>query len=248
MAFTSCSDEQQVIYPEVAPFDKPVVAQNVTVKLMNGNPDLSVSGEGDLSGVQLQVSDELLTVALPNPGTAQNVVVEIFHNDMVSVSSTQNSRVSLASDFTTSSQTLTLSAFNSSAIYSYHTLAVDTLDIRLSDEAFVGLSQVEVSKNKLGMYGNTLCFLEGTASDQFIDLSDDCSYNLEDRESGWPFSVPLEAENIWVTARNGAMAWVHATDFLNATGTTGSMVYYKGDPATIEENMTTGAELIQKNQ
>jgi hypothetical protein len=51
-----------------------------------------------------------------------------------------------------------------------------------------------------------------------------------------------------VTARNGAMAWVQATNYLNATGTTGSMVYYKGDPVTIEENMTNGAELIQKNQ
>ena len=248
LTITACEEEENIIYPEVDPFDKLVVAQNVTVKLMNGTPDLSVSGTGDLSSVQLQVSDQILTVALPNPGTAQNVVVEIAHNDMVSVSSTQNCRVSLASDFSTSSHTLILSAFNTSAIYSYHTLSVDTLDIRLSDEAFVGLSQVDVSKNKLSMYGNTLCFLEGTASDQFIDISDDCSYNLEDRESGWGFSGPLEAESIWVTARNGAMAWVHATDYLNATGTTGSMVYYKGDPATIEENMTTGAELIQKNQ
>jgi hypothetical protein len=248
LALTACEEEENIIYPEVDPFDKLVVAQNVTVKLMNGTPDLSIRGRGDLSGVQLQVSDQLLTVALPNPATAQNVVVEIFHNDMVSVNSTQNSRISLASDFTTSSQTLILSAFNNSAIYSYYTLSVDTLDIRLSDEAFVGLSQVDVSKNSLSMYGNTLCFLEGNASDQFIDITDDCSYNVEDRESGWAFSGPLEAENVWVTARNGAMAWVQATNYLNATGTTGSMVYYKGDPVTIEENMTNGAELIQKNQ
>jgi len=248
LTFTACEEDENVIYPELDPFDKLVVAQNVTVKLMNGNPDLSVSGKGDLSSVQLQVSDQILTVALPNPGTAQNVVVEIFHNDMVSVSSTQNSRISLASDFGTSSHTLTLSAFNTSAIYSYYALSVDTLDIRLNDEAFVGLSQVDVSKSSLSMYGNTLCFLEGNAGEQFITLSDACSYNLDNRESGWAFAGPLQAENIWVTARNGAMAWVHATAYLNATGTTGSMVYYKGDPATIEENMTNGAELIQKNE
>ena len=161
LTFPACEEEESIIYPEVDPFDKLVAAQNVTVKLMNGTPDLSVRGRGDLSGVQLQVTDQVLTVALPNPGTAQNVVVEIFHNDMVSVSSTQNSRVSLASDFGTSSPTLILSAFNNSAIYSYHTLSVDTLDIRLSDEAFVGLSQVDVSKNILYMFGQTLCFLEG---------------------------------------------------------------------------------------
>ena len=136
LTLTACEEEESIIYPEVDPFDKLVVAQNVTVKLVNGTPDLSIRGRGDLSGVQLQVTDQVLTVALPNPGTAQNVVVEIFHNDMVSVSSTQNSRVSLASDFGTSSQTLILSAFNNSAIYSYYTLSVDTLDIRLSDEAF----------------------------------------------------------------------------------------------------------------
>ena len=246
--FTACEEDANIIYPEVDPFDKLIVAHNVTVKLMNGTPDLSVSGSGDLSSVQLVVSDGILIIALPNPGTAQNVVVEIYHNDMVSVSCTQNGRLNLASDFSTSSHTLTVSAFNAAGIYSYHTIFVDTLDIRLSDEAFVGFSQVEVSKNKLTMWSGTLCFLEGTASEQLIEMSDACYYNLDDRDSGWSFSGPLQAENTWVTARNGAMAWVHATTYLNAVGTTGSIIYYKGDPATIEENMTNGAELIQKNE
>jgi len=245
---TACEEEENIIYPEVDPFDQLVAAQNVTVKLMNGTPDLSIRGKGDLSSIELVVSDEVLTVVLPNPGTAQNVVVEITHNELVSVKSTQNSRVSIAADFTTTSQSLTISAFNQSAIYSYYRVDVDTLDIFTHDESFVGLSQVEVSKNTLSMKGNSLCFLEGIASDQFIDLSDDCSYNLDDRESGWVFAVPLVAENTWVTARNGATAWVYATTYLNATGTTGSMVYYKGDPTTVEEDMTNGAELIQKNE
>jgi hypothetical protein len=246
--FTACEDDPLILYPEVDPFDKLVVAQNVTVKLMNGAPDLSVSGSGDLSSVQLVVSDGILSIALPNPGTAQNVVVEIYHNDMVSVSCTQNGRLNLASDFSTSSPTLTVSAYNASAIYSYHTISVDTLDIRLSDAAFVGFSQVEVSKNKLTMWSGTLCFLEGTADDQLIEMTDGCYYNLDDRDSGWAFSGPLQAASTWVTARNAAMAWVHASTYLNAVGTTGSMVYYKGNPSTIEENMTTGAELIQKNE
>lgn len=248
VTFASCNEDAQVIYPEVDPFDQLVAAQNVTVKLQNGNPELSVSGYGDLSAVQLTVSDGILTIALPNPGSAQNVVVEISHNDMVSVSSTQNSRVSLASDFTTSSQTLTVSAFNNSAVYSYHKITVDTLDLRLMDESFVGFRQVEASRNLLSMGGGSLCFLEGRTSDQLIELSDGCYYNLEEVNSGWGFSGPLQADTTWVTARNGAMAWVHANNYLNATGTTGSMIYYKGDPLTIEQNMTNGAELIQKNQ
>jgi len=248
MTLASCNEDPQVIYPEVAPFNKLVVAQNVTVKLMNGNPDLSVSGYGDLSAVQLTVSDGILTIVLPNPGSAQNVIVEISHNDLVSVSSTQNSRVSLASDFTTSSQTLMVSAFNNSAVYSYHKLSVDTLDIRLMDEAFVGFRQVEASRNELSMGGGTLCFLEGTVGDQLLELSDACYYNLDEGNSGWGFSGPLQADTTWVTARNGGMAWVQANNYLNATGTTGSMIYYKGDPVTIEQNMTNGAELIQKNE
>ena len=248
IGFASCEEDENIIYPEVDPFDRLVVAQNVTVKLMNGTPGLSVSGSGDLSSVQLVVSDGILTIALSNPGAAQNVVVDIVHNDMLSVSGTQNSRVNFASDFSTSSNTLTVSAFNATAIYSYHTITADTLDIRLSDEAFVGFSQVEVIKNKLSMYSETLCFLEGTANDQLIEMTDGSYYNLDDRESGWAFSVPLQAENTWVEVRNGSMAWVQSTAYLNALGTTGSMVYYKGDPATIEENMTNGAELIQKNE
>jgi len=246
--FTACEDDPVILYPEVGPFDKLIVAQNVTVKLMNGTPELSVNGSGDLSTVELIVSDGILTIALANPGTAQNVVVEIYHNDMVSVSCTQNGLVNFASDFSTSSHTLTVLAYNTAAIYSYHKISVDTLDIGLSDESFLGFRQVEVSKNLLTMWSGTLCFLEGTASDQLIEMSDACYYNLDDRDSGWAFSGPLQAENTWVKARNGAMAWVHASTYLNAVGTTGSMVYYKGDPATIEENMTNGAELIQKNE
>ena len=244
----SCEDEENTLYPEVDPFGMLVVAQNVTVKLMNGNPDLSVSGSGDLSNVQLVVSDGILTVALPNPGVAQNVVVEIYHNDMVSVSCTQNGILNFASDFTTSSHTFTLTGYNAAAIYSDHTIFVDTLDIRLSDDSFLGFSNVEVSKSKLTLWSETLCFLEGTATDQVIEMSDGCNYNLEDTDSGWTFAGPLSAENTWVNLRNGAMAWVHATSYLNAVGTTGSLIYYKGDPATIEENMTNGAELIQKNE
>ena len=248
VSLTACEEEPNILHPEVDPFDKLVVAQNVSVKLMNGTPDISVSGSGDLSTVELNVSDGILTIALPNPGSAQSVVVEIYHNDLISVSCTQNGNLNFASDFSTSSHTLAVSAYNSAAIYSYHTITVDTLDIKLSDEAFVGFSQVELSKNKLTMWSGTLCFVEGTATDQLIEMSDGCYYNLDDRDSGWPFSGPLQAENTWVTVRNGAMAWVNATSYLNAVGTTGSIVYYKGDPATIEEDMTNGAELIQKNE
>ena len=80
--FTSCEKDDNTLYPEVGPFDKVVVAHNVLVRLMTGDPDLIVSGSGDLSSVQLVVSDGILNIALPNPGTAQNVVVEIYSNDM----------------------------------------------------------------------------------------------------------------------------------------------------------------------
>ena len=248
VSFTACEEEPNIIHPEVDPFDEVVVAQNVTVKLMNGTPDVSVSGSGDLSAVQLNVSDRILTVALPNPGSAQGVVVEIFHNDLVSVSCTQNGNLNFAFDFTTSSHTLTVRGYNHAAIFSYYKVSADTLDIRLSDESFLGFREVEASKNMLTMWSGTLCFLEGSAKDQIIEMTDGCYYNLADMETEWPFAGPLQAENTWVEAKNGAIAWVHATSYLNAVGTTGSMVYYKGDPATIEENMTNGAELIQKNQ
>jgi hypothetical protein len=246
--FTACEEPDNTLHPEVDPFDKLVVAQNVNVKLMNGNPDVSVHGQGDLSSVQLVVFDGILTVALPNPGSAQNVVVEIVHNDMVSASCTQNGSLNFATDFSTSAHTLTLTGYNNSAIYSYNKISVDTLDIKLSDDTFLAFTQVEVSKNKLTQWSGTLCFLEGNATEQIIEMSDDCSYNLEGTDSGWPFAGPLQAENTWVKAKNGAQAWVHATTYLNAVATTGSMVYYKGDPATIEEDMTNGAELIQKNE
>ena len=248
VCFTACEDEPNILHPEVDPFDRLMVAQNVTVKLMNGTPGVSVSGSGDLSSVELNVSDGVLTITLPNPGSAQSVVVEIFHNDLLSVSCTQNGNLNIAADFTTSSPTLTVRAYNHAAIFSYHKISVDTLDISLSDESFLGFRQVEVSKNTLTMWGGTLCFLEGSATNQIIELSDGCYYNLAEMLPEWPLIGPLQAENTWVTARNGAMAWVHANSYLNAVGTTGSIVYYKGDPATIEENMTNGAELIPKNQ
>ena len=248
LSFSACEEEPNIIHPEVDPFDKLVVAQNVTVRLMNGTPDISVSGSGDLSAVELNVSDGILTIALPNPGSAQNVVVEIFHNDLLSVSCTQNGNLNFASDFSTSSPTLTIRGYNHAAIYSYQKISVDTLDIGLSDESFLGFTQVETSKNMLSMWSGTICFLEGTASDQIIEMTDGSYYNYEDTESGWPIAGPLQAAYTWVTVKNGAMAWVNATSYLNAVGTTGSVVYYKGDPATIEENMTNGAELIQKNQ
>lgn len=244
----ACEEPDNTLHPELDPFDKLVVAQNVSVKLMNGTPGVSVHGSGDLSSVELNVNDGILTVALPNPGSAQSVVVEIFHNDLVSASCTQNASLNFASDFSTTAHTLLVTGYNAAAIYSYHKISVDTLDIRLSDESFLGFTQVEVSKSKLTQWGGTLCFLEGNASDQIIKMSDDCYYNLADLETEWPFAGPLQAENTWVNAKQGAMAWVHATTYLNAVGTTGSIVYYKGDPATIEEDMTNGAELIQKNE
>ncbi len=248
VTFTACEEDPNILYPEVDPFDKLVVAQNVSVLLMNGTQDLSVSGSGDLSGVKLAVSDRILTIALPNPGMAQNVVVEIYHDDLLSVSCTQNGLIKFASDFSTSSHTLNVSAYNAAAIYSYHKITADTLDISLSDDSFVGFSQVEAVRNTLAMWSGSLCFLEGIVGDQFIEMTGGCSYNLDDKESGWAFGSPLEAENTWINAKDGAVAWVHASTYLNAIGTTGSMVYYKGDPATIDENMTNGAELIQKNQ
>jgi hypothetical protein len=247
VTLTACKEEPNILYPVLDPFDKLVVAQNVNVLLRNGTQDPIVTGSGDLSSIKLVVSDEILTIALPDPGMAQNVVVEIFHSNLQSVSCTQNGLVNFASDFTTSSHTLKLSAFNSGIIYSYLSLSVDTLDISLSDDSFVGFRQVDVHKNKLSVWGEAHCYLEGTAEDQLIEMTGPCDYNLYEEESGWAFSVPLQAENIWIDVRNDANAWVHASTYLNALGTTGSMVYYKGDPATIEENMTNGAELIQKN-
>ena len=248
IASTSCNEDAQVIYPEVDPFDQVLAAYNVTVKLMNGNPGLSVSGYGDLSAVKLSVSDGILTIALTSPASAQDAVVEIIHNDLESVTGTQNSRVNFAADFTTTSPTLKVAAYNEASIYSYYKIAADTLDISVHDEAFVGFRQVEVSKNILNMGSSSLCFLEGSATDQVIDMSDGCYYNLDETNSGWPLAGPLQSDHIWVSARNGAKAWVHATTYLNAMGTTGSIIYYKGDPDTIEEQMTNGAELIQKEQ
>ncbi len=246
LTVSSCKEEQQIIYPEVDPFDQVVAAYNVTVKVTNGDQGLSVSGYGDLSAVELSVSDGILTIALPTPGSARNVVVEIVHNDLESVTGTQNARVNFPADFSTSAATFKVTAYNASAIYSYYRIAADTLDISVNDEAFVGFRQVEVSKNILTMWSNALCFLEGTATDQVVELSDGCFYNVDEKASGWPLAGPLQADNIWVSAKNGAMAWVYATGYLNAVGTTGSVIYYKGDPDTIEEQMTNGAELIQK--
>jgi hypothetical protein len=247
LTFVACEEEPNILYPELDPFDKLVVAQNVAVLLSNGDQDVRVNGSGDLSGVQLVVSDGILTVSLPNPGVAQNVVVEIFHDDIKSVKCTQNGLVNFAEDFTTSSHTLDISSYNNGIIYSYFKLSVDTLDISLNDDSFVAFRQLDVHKNKLTVWSEAYCFLEGTAVDQIIEMTDACYYNLADMEKGWTIAGPLEASNIWLNAKNSATAWVYASTYLNATGTTGSMVYYKGDPATIEQNMTNGAELIQKN-
>jgi len=247
LTFNACEEDPNILYPDLEPFDKLVVAQNIAVLLMNGDKDLTVSGSGDLSSVQLVVSDGVLTITLPNPGMAQNVVVEIYHDDMKSVRCTQNGLVNFAEHFTTSSPTLNISAYNDAVIYSYFELSVDTLDISLNDDSFVAFRQLDVHKNILTVWSEAICFLEGTAVDQILEMTDACYYNLADKETGWSISGPLEAENIWVDAKHAASAWVHASTYLNATGTTGSMVYYKGDPATIEQNMTNGAELIQKN-
>lgn len=247
LTFSSCKEEQQIIHPEVDPFDQVVAAYNVTVKVTNGNPGLSISGYGDLSAVKLSVSDGILTIALTTPASAQNAVVEIVHNDLESVSGTQNARVNFPADFSTSAPTLKVAAYNEASIYSYYTITADTLDISVNDEAFVGFRQVEVSKNILTMWNNALCFLEGTATDQVVEMSDGCFYNVDEMASGWPLAGPLQADQIWISAKNGAKAWVYATGYLNAVGTTGSVIYYKGDPDTIEEQMTNGAELIQKD-
>jgi hypothetical protein len=236
-----------VIYPQVDPFEQVVAAYNITVKLRNGDPDLSVSGYGDLSAVKLSVSDGVLTIALTSPASAQNAIVEIVHNELESVTGTQNARVNFPADFSTSAPTLKVAAFNDASVYSYYRILADTLDISVHDEAFVGFKQVEVSKNILSIWSSALCFLEGTAADQVIEMSDGCFYNVDEEASGWPLAGPLEADHIWVSAKNGAKAWVYATSYLNAEGTTGSVIYYKGDPDTIEEQMTNGAELIQKD-
>jgi len=247
LTFMACEEEPNILYPELDPFDQLVVAQNVAVLLMNGDQDPSVTGSGDLSNVQLAVSDGILTIASPNPGVAQNVVVEIFHDDIKSVRCTQNGLVNFAEDFTTSHHTLDIAAYNNAVVYSYFKLSVDTLDISLNDDSFVAFRQLDVYENKLTMWSESICFLEGTAVDQIIEMTGACYYNLADMETGWTITGPMEAANIWVNAKNSATAWVHAAEYLKATGTTGSLVYYKGDPATIEQNMTNGAELIQKN-
>lgn len=248
IAFTACEDEPNILYPEVDPFDKLVVAHNVAVLLVYGDQDLSVSGSGDLSKVQLTVSDGILTVSLPNPGLAQQVTVKIHHDELQSVSCSQNGLVHIASDFTTTKPTLNISAYNDAVIYSYFEISVDTLDISLNDDSFVSFRKVDVYKNVITIWSEAICFLEGSAVDQYIQMTGACYYNLADLETGWNISGPLEAENVWVNAKDAATAWVHASSYLNAVGTTGSMVYYKGDPATIDENMSNGAELIQKNQ
>ena len=76
-----------------------------------------------------------------------------------------------------------------------------------------------------------------------IELSGSTDYQEIKASAATYNALEFKSKEAYVKANTGAKVNIHVTDKLDATATTGSKIYYRGNPGNIEKNATLGGKI-----
>ncbi|WPP50384.1 GIN domain-containing protein [Catalinimonas niigatensis] len=248
---TSCSQEDEPITrleSNLPFFNKINVAQNITVKIRNGAQRVEITGDGNLEDVVVQVANDGLNVYNRDPSQESNVVANIWLDNLEQLICRENSLTRFPENFTSSSNVLTILGRNTASIRMEQLITIDSLYFGLRDASHMAVADLQSGEVVGDLRNTTRCNMEGFATNLNLVMTDDSKFNLDFPDASLPLSVPIQAENYFVTARNGAAAWVYPINLLNAEISDGSIIYYKGIPSSIERDLSNGGQLLSKEE
>lgn len=248
---TSCSQTDEPIARlenNLPLFNKINVAQHIVVNIRNGAQRVEITGDGNLEDVVAQVANEELNIYNLDPTQESNVVANIWLDNLEQLICRENSITRFPDAFNSSSNVLSILARNSASISMKQALTIDSLYIGLRDASRMAVANLQSREVAADLRDAVRCNMEGSTNRLNLVMTDGSRFNLDFPDAFFPLSEPIQAERCWVIARNGSVAWVYPTNALNAEISDGSIVYYKGSPSSIEQNVSNGGELLQKEE
>ncbi|MEM9830901.1 MAG: DUF2807 domain-containing protein [Bacteroidota bacterium] len=244
VAFSACSREDPGFERPVPYFNSINVGANVTANIRVGDQRVEVLGDGNLSGIITEVLDDELFIY---GAGASNVIANIWVNDLRQVLGKDNSRINFPENFVSISPDLNILGRNASAIRVNQTMVYDSVYVELRDASNLGVIDLDSRVLFGDLRNGTRCNIEGFSEHLELIMTDGCRFNLDFPDASYPFIAPMQSVSCAITARNGANAWVFPTDYLNAKVSDGSVVFYKGNPANIDQEVPNGGQLLTKD-
>ena len=248
LCFSCNNNEDPNPWENLEYFDQIVVLNNVDVRLLYGSQQLvRVVGNIDASKVNIQVENEIVTISEGGVNPSM-MYVEITHPAIESISVQNNGKLFFVADFTSAATKLKINVSDAGTILTPYQVTVDSLNLLLRNSARLAIDSVKLQYLDAEIMDGSRCNLQGFAANQMLKMSGGCRYNLNFSIGGWDVEQPVKGDSCWISVDNGANGWVNATEYLDASGNTGSRVFYKGDPISLEQDMKNGAKLVQKNE
>lgn len=251
LVFHSCNEENEpvpALAVELPAFNKINVAQNITLNIRTGTQNVEISGEGQLNNVIVEVVNEELNIYNPDPELVSNVIANVSLSNLVQLICRENSFTNFPDDFTSDSEVLTILGRNAASIRMNGSFTYDSLYFGLRDASNLAIANLQSRVAVGDLRNGTRCNMEGFTNQLNLVMTDACRFNLDFPDVSLPFGEPIESANCMVTARNGATAWIYPTNLLIAEVSDGSTVYYKGTPTSIEQQLSNGGQLLQKEE
>jgi len=240
---TSCDDDDDTPDPiELSNFNEIAVTGDAVVELtFAGIQNVELAGGTSLDEVELEVNGDRLEIT--PTGSGDEPTIRIEHPSIRALDAGGNAVIYLESAFPSSANEFDITARDAARVLSDNELSSSVVNIELRNAAAVAIEVIQSVRLNVDMFDGARCNLDGFARTQNINLTNGCQFNLDFPVSGYDFSDPVEADSVWVTVDNGGQAWVYPRFYLNATASTGSRIFYKGDPVTIIDDITGGSDL-----
>ncbi|MEK6478563.1 DUF2807 domain-containing protein [Catalinimonas sp. 4WD22] len=250
LTLTSCTEDEEnpVLQLELPAFDRINVAQNIIVNIRSGEQRVELSGLGPLEGVEVTVVDEELNIYNPDEAIVNDVVADIWVPELVQLICRENSITYFPENFSSNSDELTILSRNSAIIKAEQSFTYDSVYFGLRDAATLEIADLQSRETSADLRNNTRGNIQGFTERFSLVMNDGAQFNLDFPDPTIEFIEPLEAQQVMVTARNGAYAWVFPTSTLDVTVSDGSIVYYKGEPSIINQSLSGDGQLIEKDQ
>ncbi|WKN30154.1 DUF2807 domain-containing protein [Porifericola rhodea] len=240
-------DVGPIVRKDLPAFNKIDVAQNVSVNLRAGEQVLEIRGDGQLEQVVAEVENGELKLYNPS-GLASNVVVDIWVSNLKLLSCRENSITNILEDFSTNSSSLSIIGKNAAKIRVKNSLNYESVYFELRDASNMAIANLQASKAQGELLNGTRCHIEGQIGQLELNMTDGCRFNLDFPDADLSLSTPVVTENCVITAKNGAQAWVQASNKLQVNVSDGSRVFYKGEPQEIVKELHNGGQVEKKEE
>ncbi|MDF9798096.1 hypothetical protein OKW21_003359 [Catalinimonas alkaloidigena] len=250
MTFSSCTEDEErpVLQLDLPDFNKINVAQNIIVNIHAGEQKVELTGLGLLDSVEMTVVDEELSIYNPNPTLVNDVVADIWVPELIQIICRENSITYFPDNFSSRSNELTLFGRNSAKVKVEQNFTYDSVYFGLRDAATLEIANIQSREVYAFLRNSTRSNIQGFSERFNLVMNDDSQFNIDFPDATILFIEPIASEQVTITTRNDAYAWVYSTNILDANVNDGSIVYYKGKPAIIKQDLSEDGQLLEKDQ